>query len=348
MDLLLTDDQDAILDQVHAFARTLRSATRTIEQDGVSDFVGGYDELGLAVMDWPESAGGYAMGRRTKTLCLEAMAFGDAAAALRLDQRAWVCSPLLHCLPAAEHVTARLAKPSWRPSFFVDGDERLQERDGGIYGELPYLPTERCDTLYVLAGRRLYSLDPETEACSAAAPGALHALGACKLKLDGIAPSWSTELSEAEASALRGGWRLYLAAVLVGLSEAASVETREFCLERVTFHKKVAHHQAVAFLLADMEIAIDAARLAVADAAISLDSGDADSCHGAYAQAIECALFSTDLGVQLHGSHGYVEDYPVEKWMREARAIALFAGGIDGARADLCAHMDARLREALT
>ena len=251
----------------------------------------------------------------------------------------------MHCEPVAERVAERLSEPAWQPSFFVDEDERLQERDGGLHGELPYLPTERCDTLYVLAGRRLYAIDLEREACLATTPGALHALGACTLKLEGLRPIWSVQLDRKEASAVRGGWRLYLAAVLVGLSQAASLETREFCLERVTFHKKVAHHQAVSFLLADMEIAVDAARLAVADAAISLDSGDANSCHGAYAQAIECALFSTDLGVQLHGSHGYVEDYPVEKWMREARAIALLAGGLDGARADLSAQMDARLRE---
>ncbi len=346
MDLLLSDEQTAILDQAQAFARSLRSATRDIESDGVGDFAGSYDQLGFLQMDWPESADGFALGRRTKTLCMEALAFGDAAAALCLDRRSWVCSPLLHCAPVAERVASALADRHWSPTFFVDQDERISEDGGALHGHIPYLPTGSCDTIFVLQGTRLHAVNTDQASLCAAVPGALHAVGACSAKLDGVEPSWTTDLSRDQATALRGSWRLYLAAVLVGLSEAASTETRAFCLDRVTFGRKVAHHQAVAFLLADMEIAVDAARLMVADASLSLDQGDASGCHGAFVQAIECALFATDLGVQLHGSHGYVEDYPVEKWMREARAVALLAGGVDGAKADLGDAMDRRLREA--
>jgi len=346
MELLLSGDQTAILDQAQSFARSLRGATRDIESDGVGDFAATYTQLGFLQMDWPESADGFALGRRTKTLCMEALAFGDAAAALCLDRRSWVCSPLLHCAPVAERVAAALAEPHWSPTFFVDEDQRIDQQGGALHGKIPYLPTGCCDTIFLLAGRRLHAVHPAEGSLATVTPGALHALGACSAELDGVEPLWTAELSEQQAAALRGGWRLYLATVLVGLSEAASTETRAFCMDRVTFGRKVAHHQAVAFLLADMEIAVDAARLMVADAALSLDDGDASSCHAAFVQAIECALFATDLGVQLHGSHGYVEDYPVEKWMREARALALLAGGVDGARADLAAAMDRRLREA--
>ncbi|MCL5277491.1 MAG: acyl-CoA dehydrogenase, partial [Deltaproteobacteria bacterium] len=106
--------------------------------------------------------------------------------------------------------------------------------------------------------------------------------------------------------------------------------------ERVTFGKKVAHHQGVAFILADMSISIEAARMAVWKGIYGLSKGDGllDGSQ-ALIQSIECASFVTNYGVQLLGGHGYVKDYPVEKWMREARTLSSILGGTDGAQMDL-------------
>jgi len=114
--------------------------------------------------------------------------------------------------------------------------------------------------------------------------------------------------------------RLEVAAILCGVSQAAYEHAREYCLVRTTFGRKVAHHQGVAFMLADMAIAVEAAWLMV------------DARHPlAFLQARECALAVTVDAVQLLGAAGYVRDHPVEKWMREARELSLMFGGEDGA-----------------
>ena len=101
----------------------------------------------------------------------------------------------------------------------------------------------------------------------------------------------------------------------------------------------VAHHQAVAFLLADMAIAIEGARLLVGRAATRADAGTLDEgeAHEAFLQAAECGQLVTNLGVQLLGGHGYIRDHLVEKWMREARTLTLVLGGTDGATDDASA-----------
>jgi acyl-CoA dehydrogenase len=87
----------------------------------------------------------------------------------------------------------------------------------------------------------------------------------------------------------------------------------------------VAHFQSIAFTLADMAMDVEAARWMVWRAATQLDKGDASSVAAATAHANEAAWRVADNGVQLLGGAGYVKDYPVEKWLRDTKALALFA-----------------------
>ncbi len=87
----------------------------------------------------------------------------------------------------------------------------------------------------------------------------------------------------------------------------------------------MAHFQAIAFTLADMAMEVDAARWMVWRAATELDKGKTASTVAAAAHANEAAWRVADNGVQLLGGAGYVKDYPVEKWLRDVKAMALFA-----------------------
>ncbi|RIK91726.1 MAG: acyl-CoA dehydrogenase, partial [Proteobacteria bacterium] len=130
--------------------------------------------------------------------------------------------------------------------------------------------------------------------------------------------------------------RLAVAALLVGVQRAASEFARDYATTRVAFGKPIAHHQALAFLLADMATAVEGTRLLVHEAALRLDRGDdaAEACATAFLEAAEQAMFVTPNAVQVLGGHGFMQDYPVEKWMREARALGLLLGGVDAARED--------------
>jgi len=119
--------------------------------------------------------------------------------------------------------------------------------------------------------------------------------------------------------------------------------SRGYALEREAFGRPIAHHQALAFLITDMRMALDGARLLVHEAAWRLDAGqpDAGAAAAAHAQCLEAARFIGPNGVQILGGHGFMADYPMEKAMREARALGLWLGGLDAAIEDagraLCA-----------
>jgi hypothetical protein len=127
--------------------------------------------------------------------------------------------------------------------------------------------------------------------------------------------------------------RLYFAALQLGLMRESAEYSRQYALDRVAFGKPIAHHQALAFMMTDMQMALDGARLLVHEAAWMLDQGiDASvQAAAAFAQCIESARFIGPAGVQILGGHGFMQDYPVEKYMREARALGLLFGGVDAA-----------------
>ncbi|HWE29245.1 MAG TPA: acyl-CoA dehydrogenase family protein [Polyangia bacterium] len=115
------------------------------------------------------------------------------------------------------------------------------------------------------------------------------------------------------------------AARQVGLARAAYEFALEYTQERKAFGKPVAHFQSIAFTLADMAMDVDAARWMVWRAATELEKGHWSSTVAASAHANEAAWRVADNGVQLLGGAGYVKDYPVEKWLRDTKALALFA-----------------------
>ena len=114
------------------------------------------------------------------------------------------------------------------------------------------------------------------------------------------------------------------AARQVGLARASYEFALEYTQERKAFGKPVAHFQSIAFALADMAMEVDAARWMVWRAATELDKGTWTSAVAALAHANEAAWRVADNGVQLLGGAGYVQDYPVEKWLRDTQALALF------------------------
>ena len=129
---------------------------------------------------------------------------------------------------------------------------------------------------------------------------------------------------------------LLVAARAVGLARAAFETTRDYCEQRKAFGKPIGHFQAVAFTLADRSMDVEAARALVWRAAFLWDAvgkgGEgaderAALLHTAWAVsfALEAAMRAGDDAVQLHGGSGFMRDYPVEKWMRDAKQLQLCA-----------------------
>ena len=128
-------------------------------------------------------------------------------------------------------------------------------------------------------------------------------------------------------SALDSG-RLGIAAVAVGLAQAALDEAVSYSQQRTTFGRKIIDHQGLGFLLADMAAAVDAARATYLDAARRRDAGMPYSRQASVAKLIatDAAMKVTTDAVQVFGGAGYTRDYPVERYMREAKIMQIFEG----------------------
>ena len=128
-------------------------------------------------------------------------------------------------------------------------------------------------------------------------------------------------------SALDSG-RLGIAAVAVGLAQAALDEAVAYSQERSTFGRNIIDHQGLAFLLADMAAAVDSARATYVDAARRRDAGLPYSRHASVAKLIatDAAMKVTTDAVQVFGGAGYTRDYRVERYMREAKIMQIFEG----------------------
>ena len=128
-------------------------------------------------------------------------------------------------------------------------------------------------------------------------------------------------------SALDAG-RLGIAAVAVGIAQAALDEACAYANERTTFGRKIIDHQGLGFLLADMAAAVAGARATYLDAARRRDAGRPYSQQASVAKlvATDAAMKVTTDAVQVLGGVGYTRDYRVERYMREAKITQIFEG----------------------
>ncbi|MDJ0409134.1 acyl-CoA dehydrogenase family protein [Rhodococcoides fascians] len=128
-------------------------------------------------------------------------------------------------------------------------------------------------------------------------------------------------------SALDAG-RLGIAAVAVGIAQAALEDAVKYAQERTAFGKKIIDHQGLGFVLADMAAAVDSARATYLDAARRRDAGLPYSRNASVAKLIatDAAMKVTTDAVQVFGGYGYTRDFRVERYMRDAKITQIFEG----------------------
>jgi alkylation response protein AidB-like acyl-CoA dehydrogenase len=122
--------------------------------------------------------------------------------------------------------------------------------------------------------------------------------------------------------------RLGIAAVATGLAQGALDHAVAYAKHRETFGKRILDHQGLAFVLADMEAAVQSARATTLHAARLRDAGRPFSREASIAKlvATDNAMNVTTDAVQVLGGYGYTRDFPVERYMREAKVMQIFEG----------------------
>ena len=161
----------------------------------------------------------------------------------------------------------------------------------------------------------------------------LHCDPVSQVLFDGVPVDASRRIGEEgqgmmmALSALDSG-RLGISAAATGLAQAALDEAATYAKERQQFGRPIGSNQGLAFLIADMEAAVTTARAAYLHAARLKDAGRAFSKEAAVAKlvATDAAMKVTTDGVQVLGGAGYTEDFPLERYLREAKVTQIFEG----------------------
>ncbi|HTO68823.1 MAG TPA: acyl-CoA dehydrogenase family protein [Myxococcota bacterium] len=356
-----TEEQELVRDTVREFAKNeMREIARPCDEkrELPSDFLQKSWELGLVAGAIPESFGGGGIGRSpvTNALVLEELGCGDVPLAAAALAPGLFVAPLLDfgtdeqkksLLPlfvgsSFHAATLALLEPTF--SFEVSSLRTVAEPKGSGFSlsgkkRLVPLASTASHLLVVARGARdgVAGLEafivPRDAKGLAIAPEAERTLGFQCL------PRFSVELDRVEvpASARLGGDRgidgarllamLRTASAALGLGLARGVYelALPYARERVAFGQPIAQKQAIAFMLAEMQVELNSLRHLVWKAASLLEHGvDASRAATlAHVYATREVMKIADNGLQIFGGHGYIREYPVEMWYRNARALTV-------------------------
>ena len=130
------------------------------------------------------------------------------------------------------------------------------------------------------------------------------------------------------AMATLDGGRIGIAAQAIGIARAAFEKAVAYSRERKAFRTPIANLQAIQFMIADMAVDLDAARLLTLRAATMKDKGVRHTAESAMAKLFASEMSSrvTHKALQIHGGYGYVTEYGVERHMRDARITEIYEG----------------------
>ena len=309
-------------------------AGRTLAQATMRTFA----ELGFEGFDLPEAVGGAGLGVLARARVNQCLAQADAGAALALDR----LGPAVQVLEAFGGAAAvsRLAEPVLRDpearmALVIEDVDRVVEPGDPVIGLAPWIPASRADVIVGLGPTRAWVVQRPGDV--EPVPGAgLHAAGASRMRFSGPAANVWTDHGAARKALAKT--RVYYAALILGVLYDATAFSRSYAVERVAFGQPIAHHQGMAFLIVDLFTAVEQSRLLIEDAARRLDAGEDASqrAAAAFVEVIEASRFVGPNGVQILGGHGFMRDFPMEKAMRDCRALGLLGGGVERARDDAC------------
>ena len=317
-------------------------------------------ELGLMGMTTPEEYGGSALSRLANTLVYEELARGEMATAVGLSVHNMVTGSIARFGNQEQ-------RRRWVPALASGsllGAFSLSEADSGSDAASLQCKAERHDDIYLLNGTKMWVTNGgESEIYLVMArtgmgkgasgiscfviekdtPGfsfgkterkmGLHSSPTRELIFENCQVPVSNRLGEEgqgfkiALSSLDGG-RINIGAIAVGVAQAAFETACNYSRERTQFGQPISNFQGIQFMLADMAMKIEAARLLVYQAAYKLDEGQSAGMYASMAKcfATDMAMEVTTNAVQVLGGAGYVRDYPVERYMRDVKVAQIFEG----------------------
>ena len=363
-DIELSEEQVMIRDMARDFARReIAPHAQAWEKAGWIDdsLVTKMGELGLLGMVVPEEWGGTYVDYVAYALAVEEISAGDGATgALMSIHNSVGCGPILKYGSEAQKQTwlEKLASGQAIGCFCLTepqaGSEahnlrtRAELRDGQwvINGAKQFVSNGKRAQLAIvfavtdpdLGKKGLSAFLVPTDTPGFIVDRTEHKMGirasdTCAVTLSNCTVPESSLLGDRgkglaiALSNLEGG-RIGIAAQALGIARAAFEAALSYARDRVQFDKAIIEHQSVANMLADMQTRLNAARLLILHAARLRSAGKPCLSEASQAKlfASEIAEYVCSKAIQIHGGYGYLEDYPVERYYRDARITQIYEG----------------------
>ena len=363
-DIELSEEQVMIRDMARDFARReIAPHAQAWEKAGWIDdaLVAKLGELGLLGMVVPEEWGGTYGDYVAYALAVEEISAGDGATgALMSIHNSVGCGPILKYGREAQKQTwlAELASGQTIACFCLTepqaGSEahnlrtRAELRDGQwvINGAKQFVSNGKRAKLaivFAVTDPNLGKKGISAFLVPTSTPGftvdrtehkmGIRASDTCAVTLNNCTVPEANMLGERgkglaiALSNLEGG-RIGIGAQALGIARAAFEAALGYARDRVQFDKAIIEHQSIANMLADMQTRINAARLLILHAARLRSAGKPCLSEASQAKlfASEMAEYVCSKAIQIHGGYGYLEDYPVERYYRDARITQIYEG----------------------
>jgi alkylation response protein AidB-like acyl-CoA dehydrogenase len=358
-DLTPTDEQKMIVDATREFAaEQLRPIAAQADADSeapVELLKRVNAELGVTLVGIPEALGGMGSERSATTgaLVAEALAHGDMGLAVACLAPAAVSNALVLWGDETQQATylpsfvgddvppAALAVLEPRPLFDPFQLDTTAQRTSGGYklsGVKSLVPRAASAELFIVAAAlegapALFIVESGTSGVLIEGEPAmgLRAASTARLVLEDVVVPTGALLQDGSAAVYadcirlsRIGW----AALACGTGKAVLDYVIPYVNERKAFGEPISHRQAVAFMVANIGIELEGARLTMLRAASRAEQGKPFAREAALARRLtaEYGMQIGSSGVQLLGGHGYVKEHPVERWYRDLRACGVMEG----------------------
>ncbi len=313
-------------------------------------------ELGASVSMVAEDLGGFGLDDSpiTTAIVLEELAYGDMAFAISTTLPSLLISPLasmgteeqkkkylpLFCEEAYRPCTLAINEPQF--DFDVKALKSIAEKKNGAYvlsGTKCFVPQAKEATHILVAASldgvgNLFIVDRDTPGLTVGEREqnlGLYSLDTYEVTLENCEVPAESRLggeNGCDFDAFITKTRIGMSAIGTGVSRASFEFAMNYAKDRVQFGEPIVHKQSVAFMIAEMAYEVEAMRLMTWKAASRLEAGK-DAKKEAFLAKLyvgEQTMRVADFGVQLLGGHGYIREYPVERYYRNGRGISIIEG----------------------
>jgi alkylation response protein AidB-like acyl-CoA dehydrogenase len=359
-DLNLTEDQQMVQDTVKDFvAQKIKPIAEKCSEEGKipNDLIQSFQELGITYYSVPEQMGGMLNEKATVTQMIisETLSNGDMGMALALLTPIGALNALVAWGSAAQQekyippfleegkrlvATIAVNEPDTLFSPFELKTTAKSKNNGYvIHGQKCLVPLGQQAEFFLVAAE-LQGKGPQVFIVEATAKGismvtdrsmGLRAAELTKVTFDQVEIAADAVLVDAKQYAdFINHIQLAWCAFSVGTAQAVLDYVIEYCNNREAFGEPITHRQAVAFMIANIKIELESMRVLTQRAVSKAEQG-LDFGKEAYLANVLCkekAMEIANNGVQLLGGYGFCRDYPVERWYRDMRAVAIQHNGM--------------------